>query len=142
VSLVHFDKFHHPIPTNVGVVSFMLQQLLLELEIYILWVPVGSLCPGGCHSFQKTGSSHKMLICMQHCVEISKETLFNNFGVFIPINIGDRSVLNYPAVQNCTVMLTLAGLQISGSSPSIVGNRVVQLFCHTNTNHIYDIYDI
>jgi hypothetical protein len=42
---------------------------------------------------------------MQHNVEIFKETIFYNVGVFISLNIDDRLVFNSPAVESATDLL-------------------------------------
>jgi hypothetical protein len=85
-------NFHHTIPTNVALAPFLLQPPLLELEIHILWEPVGVCAQEAAKAPQRTGSCHKMLVCMQHNVGISKENPFYNLDVFISLNIDDSQL--------------------------------------------------
>jgi hypothetical protein len=57
-----------------------------------------SLLPGGCQRSPKEWINHKVLVTLQHNVEISIENIFYNVNVFIALNVDDRSVLNSSAV--------------------------------------------
>jgi hypothetical protein len=56
--------------------SFLLQLPLLELEIHILWEPVGVCAQEAARAPQRTGSSHQTLVRLQLYVEMSQENTF------------------------------------------------------------------
>ncbi len=61
-----------------------------------------SLCSGGCQSSPKEWTNHKMLVCMQHYVEISKKIIFVQCTCFSSLKIDDRPIFNSPAVDENT----------------------------------------
>jgi hypothetical protein len=58
------------------------QPPLLELELHIIWDPLGVCSHEAAKAPQRTGSSHKMLVCMEHYVEILKENSFLQWWCF------------------------------------------------------------
>ncbi len=71
---------------------FLLQPPLSELELHVLWDPAGVCAQEAAKIPKGVDKPQNVSICMQHCVEISKENIFYYVDVFIALNIDDRSV--------------------------------------------------
>jgi hypothetical protein len=76
VSLVHFDKISSSYPNKCwSGILFASATCFVIGDTHTLgtcWEFVSRRLP----QLPKDWLKHKMLLCMQHCVEISKETLF------------------------------------------------------------------
>jgi hypothetical protein len=69
-------KFHHAIPIDIVMAPFLLQPPLSELEIHVLWEPIGVSAQQAAKLPKGVDKPQNVSICMQHCVEISKENIF------------------------------------------------------------------